>query len=95
MKTARTTQRPEPTGDDLLVERIASEKVTALMKAVDFAPIYGAPRWVVCLILPETELLLAKHPSRWRPEEIHLLQESVNTLRAQVMLAVHMEPTVV
>ena len=94
MKRARTRQRFDPHDNNLLVERIASEKVAALMKAVDFSPLYGAPECVVRLILPDAETLLAKHPCRWRREEIRQLQESVSTLPIRLLLAAHMEPPV-
>lgn len=63
-----------------LIERLATERVEALGKAVDFSPIAGAPEWVVRLVLPDASPLLGKHPSRWRPEEVARLQESIDSL---------------
>jgi len=80
---------------DEIIERIASKKLAALLQAVDFSPIAGTPEWVVSLILPDAEPLLAKHPSQWRGDEIARLQESVDTLQGRMLLAVQTEPVVI
>lgn len=73
-----------------VVEQILVERSAAMEAAVDFSPLYGAPEWVVRLILPDMQLLLGKPSSRWLPSEIKQLQESVNTLAFRILLAAHM-----
>ena len=80
---------------DEIIERIASKKLAALLQAVDFSPIAGTPEWVVRLVLPDAQPLLAKHPSLWRGEEIARLQESVDTLPLRMLSAVLSDPIVI
>jgi len=80
---------------DELVEEVASEKVTALLKAVDLSTISGAPEWIIRLVLSDLQPLLAKPPSRWRREEIAQLQESVDTLPRRLVAAVLSDPSVI
>ncbi len=95
MKRARKSRRLTSTEEAAIVEQIAIAKQEALMKAVDFSPIYGAPRWVVDLIMADMQLLLSKHPRRWQPREIAQLQETVNTLPVRLLLAAHTEAPIV
>lgn len=95
MKTRRKRRHLSSTEEAALVEQIAAEKLEALMKVVDFSPLYGAPRWIVDLILADARPLLGKHPRRWQPREIARLQETVNTLPIRLILAAHTEPPLV
>lgn len=79
----------------VIIEPIAAETLEALMKAVDFSPLYGAPPWVVDRILADAQPLLRKHPRRWQPSEIARLQETVNTLPVRLLLAAHTDPPLV
>jgi len=78
-----------------LVEQIMADRGKALEAAVDFSPLYGAPLWMVRLILPDMQPLLAKPASRWLAREIRQLQESVNTLPFRILLAAATEPCLV
>jgi len=86
---ARTAQTEQ------LVERIASERIEALEKAVDFSPIVGAPASVVRLVLPDARPLLAKHPSQWGDDEIARLQESIDKLPLRMLVVVRSEIIVI